>query len=41
MPVGINLASSWNPDMAVSYGQVLGKEGNARGKQSAILKSIF
>lgn len=33
MPVGINLAATWNPDMAQAYGTVIGQEALARGKQ--------
>ncbi len=33
MPVGINLAATWNPDMAQAYGTVIGQEALERGKQ--------
>jgi len=32
MPVGICLAATWNPDLAEAYGDVLGAEARARGK---------
>src|SRR5213592_2938271 len=33
MPALIGLASTWNPDLATSYGQVIGEEARQRGKQ--------
>ena len=33
MPVGINLAATWDPDMARAYGTVIGQEALERGKQ--------
>ncbi|WP_238387921.1 glycoside hydrolase family 3 C-terminal domain-containing protein [Pararcticibacter amylolyticus] len=32
LPVGITLASTWNPDLGYSFGSVLGSEANYRGK---------
>lgn len=32
LPVGIALASTWNPDLARLYGRTLGSEARARGK---------
>lgn len=32
LPVGINLASTWNKDLGFIYGEVLGNEAKARGK---------
>lgn len=32
MPVNINLAATFNPDMATEYGAVIGQEARARGK---------
>jgi beta-glucosidase len=32
MPVGIALASTWNPDLAQAYGKVIGEEARERGK---------
>jgi beta-glucosidase len=32
LPVGVTLASTWNPELGVAYGKVLGSEANARGK---------
>ena len=32
MPVGMNLAASWNPELAAACGQVIGQEACARGK---------
>lgn len=32
LPVGVALASTWNPDLAYQYGTVLGNEAKARGK---------
>lgn len=32
LPVGISLASTWNPDLGYSFGKVLGEEAKARGK---------
>ena len=33
MPVGVNLAATWDPDMARAYGTVIGQEALERGKQ--------
>jgi beta-glucosidase len=32
LPVGVTLASTWNPDLGYSYGTVLGSEASYRGK---------
>jgi len=32
LPVGVCLASTWNPQLGYAYGSVLGSETNARGK---------
>jgi len=32
LPVGVALASTWNPALGYAYGKVLGSEANARGK---------
>lgn len=32
LPVGVTLASTWNPELGYAYGKVLGAEANARGK---------
>lgn len=32
LPVGVCLASTWNPELGYAYGSVLGSEANARGK---------
>jgi beta-glucosidase len=32
LPVGISLASTWNPDLGYMFGKVLGEEAKARGK---------
>jgi beta-glucosidase len=32
LPVGVTLASTWNPELGYEYGKVLGSEANARGK---------
>jgi beta-glucosidase len=32
LPVGVTLASTWNPELGYAYGAVLGAEANARGK---------
>lgn len=32
LPVGVTLASTWNPSLGYEYGKVLGSEANARGK---------
>ncbi len=32
LPVGISLASTWNPDLGYAFGKVLGEEAKARGK---------
>ncbi|RAW00060.1 glycoside hydrolase family 3 C-terminal domain-containing protein [Pseudochryseolinea flava] len=32
LPVGVALASTWNPELGYQYGEVLGSEANARGK---------
>jgi beta-glucosidase len=32
LPVGVTLASTWNPELGYDYGKVLGAEANARGK---------
>lgn len=32
LPVGISLASTWNPDLGYKFGQVLGSEARFRGK---------
>ncbi len=32
LPVGVALASTWNPSLGYSYGKVLGSEARARGK---------
>ncbi len=32
LPVGVTLASTWNPELGYEYGKVLGAEANARGK---------
>jgi beta-glucosidase len=32
LPVGVTLASTWNPELGYAYGKVLGSEANARGK---------
>jgi beta-glucosidase len=32
LPVGVALASTWNPELGYEYGKVLGSEANARGK---------
>jgi beta-glucosidase len=32
LPVGVALASTWNPELGYQYGKVLGGEANARGK---------
>jgi beta-glucosidase len=32
MPVGIALASTWDPELAQAYGRVVGEEARARGK---------
>jgi beta-glucosidase len=32
LPVGINLASTWNPELGYSFGAVLGSEAKYRGK---------
>lgn len=32
LPVGVCLASTWNPRLGYAYGSVLGSEANARGK---------
>jgi beta-glucosidase len=32
LPVGVTLASTWNPELGVAYGKVLGSEAKARGK---------
>jgi beta-glucosidase len=32
LPVGVALASTWNPALGYEYGKVLGREANARGK---------
>ena len=32
MPVGMNLAATWNPELAVECGKVIGQEACARGK---------
>jgi len=36
MPVLIALAATWNPDLARSYGEVIGSEARKRGKQVLI-----
>lgn len=32
LPVGVTLASTWNPELGYAYGKVLGAEANNRGK---------
>ncbi|MCL6524674.1 MAG: glycoside hydrolase family 3 C-terminal domain-containing protein [Thermoflavifilum sp.] len=32
LPVGVCLAATWNPQLGYAFGQVLGSEANARGK---------
>lgn len=32
LPVGVALASTWNPELGYEFGKVLGSEANARGK---------
>lgn len=32
LPVGTALAATWNPDLALEFGQVLGREARGRGK---------
>jgi beta-glucosidase len=32
LPVGVTLASTWNPQLGYEYGKVLGEEAKARGK---------
>lgn len=32
LPVGVSLASTWNPELGYTFGKVLGQEANARGK---------
>src|SRR5690606_29025390 len=32
LPVGVALASTWNPELGYAYGSVLGAEANSRGK---------
>jgi beta-glucosidase len=32
LPVGVTLASTWNPELGYAYGKVLGSEANYRGK---------
>jgi beta-glucosidase len=32
MPIGMNLASTWDPELAVAYGKVVGEEAAWRGK---------
>lgn len=32
LPVGVALASTWNPELGYDYGTVLGSEANYRGK---------
>src|SRR5690606_12093796 len=32
LPVGVALASTWNPELGYAYGKVLGSEANFRGK---------
>ncbi|HYF68122.1 MAG TPA: glycoside hydrolase family 3 C-terminal domain-containing protein [Ohtaekwangia sp.] len=32
LPVGVTLASTWNPELGYAYGSVLGAEANFRGK---------
>jgi beta-glucosidase len=32
LPVGVALASTWNPKLGYEYGKILGSEANARGK---------
>ncbi len=32
LPVGIALAATWNPELGIQYGEVLGEEARSRGK---------
>lgn len=40
MPCGMLLASTWNPELARSYGAVVGQEARARGKQIILGPSV-
>ena len=32
MPIGMNLAATWDPELAAAYGKVIGEEACSRGK---------
>jgi len=40
MPVLLNLAATWDPDLAHGYGQVIGEEARKRGKQIMLGPSV-
>ena len=40
MPTGINLAATWDPELAVAYGKVIGQEACARGKNVMLGPSL-
>jgi len=40
LPVGMALGSTWNPDLALAYGDVLGKEALAREKHVVLGPSV-
>jgi beta-glucosidase len=40
MPVGINLAATWDPELAVACGRVIGQEACARGKNVMLGPSL-
>ena len=40
MPATLGLAATWNPDLAVAYGAVIGQEGRQRGKDIMLGPSL-
>ena len=40
MPATLGLAATWNPDLAVAYGAVIGQEGRQRGKHIMLGPSL-
>jgi beta-glucosidase len=40
MPATLGLAATWNPDLAVAYGAVIGQEGRQRGKNVMLGPSL-
>lgn len=40
LPVGMNLSSSWNTELAIAYGEVLGREASARKKDILLGPSL-